>query len=70
MDIKEYEKKVIHYQTSIDNANDVLNSPMTYPTFAQYKSFHTNEMNTRNMWARIKKESEEKEKLESFISEF
>jgi len=43
-----------YWKTVIQNANDVLLSPMTYPTFAQYKQFHTNELNTRSMWAERK----------------
>jgi hypothetical protein len=39
----------------IDNANSVLNKNPSYPSFSKYGSFHTNEMNERNGWARRKR---------------
>lgn len=53
-------KEKTYDEIVIDNANDVLNSPMTYPTFAQYKRFHTNELSTRSMWLERKKAAEER----------
>jgi hypothetical protein len=40
----------------IENANTVLDAPLTYPNFDGC-GFHTNEMNDRNSWSRRKQEA-------------
>jgi hypothetical protein len=42
----------------IQNARDVLSSPMNFPTYGQYKNFHTSEMKTRSLWSEWQKEAE------------